>query len=93
MESIVTGNDMWMHHFTLKEKMTTLRAKKFQVYQSDGKDMASVFWDAKGIIHVEFMPWGITVTHCDNYEAARRKEPGHQSQSLNLQHDSATCWT
>jgi hypothetical protein len=28
--------------------------------------MASVFWDAKGIIHVEFMPWGITVTHCDN---------------------------
>jgi hypothetical protein len=47
---------------------TYLRAKKFKVCQSAGKVMASVFWDAKGVIHVEFMPQGTTInahTYCD----------------------------
>lgn len=63
MESVVTGNDMWMHHFTLKKK-ETLRAKEFEVV-----NLLEKLWClyVKGIIHVEFMPWDITVTHCDSY--------------------------
>jgi Transposase. len=37
-----------------RKNLTFLTAKKFKVCQYAGKVMASVFWDAKGVIHVEF---------------------------------------
>ena len=33
-----------------------LTAKKFKVCHSDGKVMATLCWDAEGIIHTEFKP-------------------------------------
>jgi hypothetical protein len=68
LESIVTGDETWVHHFTSQTKQAGMqwkppispRTKKFKVRQSPGKVMAFAFWDAKGVIHTEFIPWGIT---------------------------------
>jgi hypothetical protein len=54
--------------------LTSLRAKKFKVCHSVGKVMASVFWDAKGVIHIEFMPQGTTINanaYCDTLQQLR----------------------
>jgi hypothetical protein len=66
-ESTVTGEETWVDHFTPQTKkleckhLTFLTAKKFKVCQSPGKIMASVFWDAEGVIHVEFMHGSRTI--------------------------------
>ena len=36
-------------------------AKKFQAIVSAGKVLASVFWDKRGVIHVDFLPRGATI--------------------------------
>jgi hypothetical protein len=80
LESMVTSNEPWVHHFSLQTKQagmqwehpTSLKAKRFKVSHSAGKFMASVFWDVNGIIHVEFMPQAmttnvmLTATQCDD---------------------------
>lgn len=66
----VTMDETWIHHFdpeTKQQSMTWKRAssptpKKFKVSSSAGKVMASVFWDAQGIIMVEYLEKGATIT-------------------------------
>jgi hypothetical protein len=60
--------------------------------------MASVFWDAEGVIHVDFLPPHATV--CAQYQsnfllsdvhtAVRMKRPGKLSKGIILLHDN-TC--
>lgn len=70
LSRFVTMDETWVHHFdpeTKKQSMSWKRAssptpKKFKVSSSAGKVMASVFWDAEGIIMVEYLEKGATIT-------------------------------
>lgn len=70
LSRFVTMDETWVHHFdpeTKQQSMTWKRAssptpKKFKVSSSAGKVMASVFWDAKGIIMVEYLEKGATIS-------------------------------
>ena len=75
-------------------------AKKFKVQPSARKLMATVFWDTKGVLLVDFLPPGKTVNaarYCETLnklrEAVRRKRPGRLSEGFCLQHDNATPHT
>ncbi|XP_045453244.1 histone-lysine N-methyltransferase SETMAR-like [Melitaea cinxia] len=66
----VTMDKTWILHFdpeTKQQSMTWKRAssptpKKFKVSSSAEKVMVSVFWDAQGIIMVEYLEKGATIT-------------------------------
>jgi hypothetical protein len=70
LSQIVTGDETCIHHFepeTKRQSMewhhpTSPRRKKFKVTPSAGKVMATVFWDAEGVILVDIMPRGQTIT-------------------------------
>ncbi|GFO03250.1 histone-lysine N-methyltransferase SETMAR [Plakobranchus ocellatus] len=71
--------------------------KKFKVQRSAAKVMATVFWDAKGVILLDILPQGqciSTARYCSTLdrlkEAIRRKRPGLLRRGVVLQHDNAT---
>jgi len=69
LDSIVTGNETWVYHFTSESKQQSLewrhsrspKKRKFKVTQSARKIMATVFWDRKGVLLIEFMQTGTTI--------------------------------
>lgn len=69
LDSIVTGDETWVYHFTPESKQQSMewrhsfspQKKKFKVTQSARKIMATVFWDRKGVLLIEFMPTGTTI--------------------------------
>jgi histone-lysine N-methyltransferase SETMAR len=62
-DSIVTCDETWVHHFTHESKRASKQwkhthsppPKKAKAIFSAGKIMATVFWDSKGIIHLDFL--------------------------------------
>jgi len=66
----VTMDECWIHHFdpeTKQQSMTWKRPssptpRKFKMSSSAGKVMASVFWDAEGIIMIDYLEHGKTIT-------------------------------
>lgn len=70
LRRFVTMDESWIHHFdpeTKQQSMTWKRPssptpKKFKVTSSAGKVVASVFWDAEGIIKIEYLEKGATIT-------------------------------
>lgn len=70
LRRFITMDESWIHHFdpeTKQQSMTWKRAssptpKKFKVASSAGKVMASVFWDAEGVIMIEYLEKGTTIT-------------------------------
>ncbi|GFV62708.1 histone-lysine N-methyltransferase SETMAR [Trichonephila clavipes] len=74
LDSIVTGDETWVHYTTPETKEqskqwkhpSSPRAKKFKQILSAGKIMASIFWDRKGVLLCEFMPRGTTI-NADRY--------------------------
>ena len=67
---LVTGDETWLHHWdpdTKKESMQWKRPgspppKKFRTQPSASKVMATVFWDSKGIILIDYKPAGTSNT-------------------------------
>ena len=67
---LVTGDETWLHHWdpdTKKESMQWKHPgspppKKFRTQPSASKVMATVFWDSKGIILIEYKPAGTSIT-------------------------------
>ena len=67
---IVTQDETWVHHFEPESKMQSKAwrhvgsppPRKFRVQGSSRKVMASVFWDAEGIIMIDYLPQGHTIT-------------------------------
>jgi hypothetical protein len=64
-DHIVTGDETWVSHFTHESKRQSLewhhpqspsKPRKFKQTLSTRKIMATVFWDRKGVLPVEFMP-------------------------------------
>lgn len=101
---IITGDETWVHHFTPETKAASMTwkhpsspvRKKFKVSPSAGKVMATVFWDAKGVILLDFLHKGTinAARYCDTLtklrSAIRRKRPGLLSQGVVLLDDNAT---
>ena len=67
---LVRGDETWLHHWdpdTKKESMQWKRPgspppKKFRTQPSVSKVMATVFWDFKGIILIDYKPAGTSIT-------------------------------
>lgn len=104
LERIVTSDETWVHHFTPESKesskqwkhSTSPTPKKFRMRPSAGKVMASVFWDFRGIIHVDYLPKSHTINAAyyqgvlkDVHAAIKRKRPGLITKGVIFQQDNA----
>ena len=69
MERFLTQDECWVHHFEPETKKQSMQWKHLQsppsknakVVLSARKVMASVFWDAKGVVFVDYLPKGKTI--------------------------------
>lgn len=67
---IVTQDETWVHHFEPESKeqskawkhLSSPPPRKFKAMTSPKKIMASVFWDQDGIIMIDYLPKGETIT-------------------------------
>jgi hypothetical protein len=80
LDYIVTGDETWVSHFTPESKRQSLewhhprspsKPRKFKQTLSTRKIMATVFWDRKGVLLVEFMPQD-TAINAESYCATLR---------------------
>ena len=61
---LVTGDETWLHHWDLDTKKESMQRKrpgspppkKFRTQPSASKVMATMFWDSKGIILIDYKP-------------------------------------
>ena len=66
---LVTVDETWVHYYDHENKAQSCqwvgpgsaRPKKFKTQPSAGKVMATVFWDAKGVIMLDFLPRRSTI--------------------------------
>lgn len=109
LERIVTGDETWVHHYTPETKRSSMQWKhvaspsprKFRLQRSAGKVMATVFWDIKGVLLLDFLERNHTVTgqhYSDQLEeqlhpSIRSKRRGLLSKGVLLQHDNARAHT
>ena len=67
---LVTVDETWVHYYEPENKAEcrwwvgpgSPRPKKFKTQPSAGKVMATIFWDAKGVIMLDFLPKRSTIT-------------------------------
>ena len=67
---LMTVNETWVYYYEPENKAQSRqwvrpgspRPKKFKTQPSDGKVIATVFWDAKGVIMLDFLPKRSTIT-------------------------------
>jgi histone-lysine N-methyltransferase SETMAR len=75
LSRFITMDETWVHHFDPETKQQSMAwkhstsppPKKFRVAASAGKVMASVFWDAEGVVLVDYLERGASIT--GNYYA------------------------
>ena len=99
---LVTVDEACVHYYEPENKAQSRqwvgpgssRPKKFKMQPSAGKVMATVFWDAKGVIMLDFLPKRITITgvyHANLLDqlrtAIREKHRGKLSKGVLLQQD------
>lgn len=100
----VTMDETWIHHYTPESKIQSKQwtghgesfPKKAKTIQSAGKVMASVFWDAKGILLIDYLEKGRSITGqyyatlLDQLKAAiKRKRPGMAKKKVLFHMDNA----
>lgn len=102
---IVTGDETWISYTNAESKQQSMqwrhssspKPKKFkQSPYSSRKMMATVFWDEKGVILVDFMERGSTITadvYCETLTKMKRaiqnRRRGKLSSGVILLHDNA----
>ena len=67
---LVTVDETWVHYYEPENKAQNRqwvgpgspRPKKFKTQPSAGKVMATVYWDARGVIMLDFLPKRSTIT-------------------------------
>ena len=67
LQRFVTMDETWIHHYTPETKQQLVEAyssapNKVKSIAPAGKVMASVFWDAKGILLIDYLEKGRTIT-------------------------------
>ena len=105
---LVTVDETWVHYYEPENKAQSRqlvgpgfpRPKKFKTQPSACKVMATVFWDAKGVIMLDFLPKKSTITgvHYANLLdqlriAIREKRRGKLFKGVLLQQDNARVHT
>ena len=105
---LVTVDETWVHYYEPENKAQShqwvgpgsLRPKKFKTQPSAGKVMATVFWDAKGVIMLDILPKRCTITGVyyanllDQLRTAiREKHRGKLSKGVLLQQDNVRVHT
>ena len=105
---LVTVDETWVHYYEPENKAQirqwvgpgSLRPKKFKTQPSGGKMMATVFWDAKRVIMLDFLLKRSTITGVyyanllDQLRTAiREKRQGKLSKGVLLQQDNARVHT
>lgn len=83
---------MWYYRHILHSCMVNIR-KKFRDKFSEMKIIASVFWDLKEILLVDFMPKGTTISADTYYETHKKlkkkwKRRGMLTYNVSLFHDN-----
>ena len=108
LSRLVTVDETWIHYYEPENKAQSRqsvgpgspRPKKFKMQPSAGKVMATVFWDAQGVIMLDFLAKKSTIT--DAYYAnlldllrivIREKRGGKLSKGILLQQDNARVYT
>ena len=105
---LVTVDETWVHYYEPENKALSRqwvgpgspRPKKLETQSSAGKVMATVFWDAKGVIMLDFLPKKSTITGVYNANlldqmrtAIREKRRSKLSKGVLLQQDNARVQT
>lgn len=70
MDRFITMDETWVHHYQPESKEQSKQWKhpgsptprKAKVTRSAGKVMASIFWDSKGVLLLDFLETGRTIT-------------------------------
>ena len=70
LSCLVTVDETWVHYYEPENKAQSCqsvgpgspRPKKFKTQPSAGKVMATVFWDAQGVIMLDFLAKESTIT-------------------------------
>jgi histone-lysine N-methyltransferase SETMAR len=70
VHQFIITDETWIHHYTLESKQQSKQwteagcsaPKKTRLVPSAGKVMASVFWDAEGILCIDYLEKGKTIT-------------------------------
>ena len=91
VERFLTQDECWVHHFEPETKMQSMQwkhstspaPKKAKVVSSAGKVMASVFWDAKGIVFIDYLQKGKTINE-EYYVKLLRELRQSINQSINF---------
>lgn len=104
LRRFVTVDETWIHHYTPETKEQSKQwtspgeraPKKAKTVQSAGKVMATVFWDSQGIILIDYLEKGRTITgqyYCDlldTFDAAlKAKRPHLKKKKILFHHDNA----
>lgn len=97
-------DETWVHHYTPETKQQSKQwveaggsaPKKAKSIASAGKVMASVFWDAKGILLIDYLEKGKTITGqyysnlLDQLDVKiREKRPGLKKKKIIFHQDNA----
>jgi histone-lysine N-methyltransferase SETMAR len=105
---LVTVDETWIHHYTPETKeqskqwtSPTERApKKAKTVLSAGKVMATVFWDKRGIIYIDYLPPKRTINgeyyaaELDRFnEALKEKRPHFAKKKVLFHQDNARVHT
>ena len=105
---LVTVDETWVHYYEPENKAQSCqwvgpgstRPKKFKTQPSAGKVMATVFWNAKGVIMLDFLPKRSSVTgvyYANLLDQLRtaicEKHQGKLSKGVLLQQDNAKVHT
>lgn len=101
---LVTMDETWIHHYTPESKQQAARwtaqgerqPRRPKTQQSSGKVLASVFWDADGILLIDYLEHGKTI-NADYYVALldrldailREKRKRTQRKNILFLHDNA----
>jgi len=101
---LVTGDETWVHHWDPETKLESMAWRhkgsppplKFRTQPSAGKVMATIFWDAEGVLMVDYLPRGTTITgqyYAEELarlrDCIKRKRHGKLSRGVLLLHDNA----
>ena len=104
VERFLTQDECWVHHFEPETKRQSMQwkhstspaPKKAKMVSFAGKVMASVFWDAKGIVFIDYLQKGKTING-EYYakllrelrQAIKSKRPGKLTKGVLLHQDNA----
>ena len=80
IQQVVTQDETWVHHFDPESKMQSKQwkhpgtppPKKFKRVHSEGKVMASIFWDSEGVIMIYVLEQGRTINGAYYADVLRR---------------------